>query len=223
MNKLDKKLILNIVIMLTVCTTTKAMPISVGTDSVEKADSLPRRHHDLAMTLNKKTGDKVMAYLNMGFLGSTNLLHGVQLNAMTSLAHQEMRGLQCAGLSNIGTGIKGVQLAGFSNVSLSSFRGIQIGGVTNISRGVEKGIQLTALANISSSYMRGLQIGAYNYADTLNGSQIGLFNACISHPRGVQIGLLNYSRDTTAHKIGLVNINPLTRIDVMAFGGNSNI
>lgn len=48
--------------------------------------------------------------------------------------------------------------------------------------------------------MRGLQIGAYNYADTLNGSQIGLFNACISHPRGVQIGLLNYSRDTTAHK-----------------------
>lgn len=222
MNKLDKKLILNIVIMLTVCTTTKAMPISVGTDSVEKADSLPRRHHDLAMTLNKKTGDKVMAYLNMGFLGSTNLLHGVQLNAMTSLAHQEMRGLQCAGLSNIGTGIRGVQLAGFSNVSLSSFRGIQIGGVTNISQGVEKGIQLTALANISSSYMRGLQIGAYNYADTLNGSQIGLFNACISHPRGVQIGLLNYSRDTTAHKIGLVNINPLTRIDVMAFGGNSN-
>lgn len=59
MNKLDKKLILNIVIMLTVCTTTKAMPISVGTDSVEKADSLPRRHHDLAMTLNKKTGTKL--------------------------------------------------------------------------------------------------------------------------------------------------------------------
>lgn len=49
MNKLDKKLILNIVIMLTVCTTTKAMPISVGTDSVEKADSLPRRHHDLSL------------------------------------------------------------------------------------------------------------------------------------------------------------------------------
>ena len=72
MNKLDKKLILNIVIMLTVCTTTKAMPISVGTDSVEKADSLPRRHHDLAMTLNKKTGDKVMAYLNMGFLGNSS-------------------------------------------------------------------------------------------------------------------------------------------------------
>ena len=73
MNKLDKKLILYIVIMLTVWTTTKAMPISVDTDSVEKADSLPRRHHDLAMTLNKKTGDKVMAYLNMGFLGSTRV------------------------------------------------------------------------------------------------------------------------------------------------------
>lgn len=67
MNKLDKKLILYIVIMLTVWTTTKAMPISVDTDSVEKADSLPRRHHDLAMTLNKKTEDKVMAYLNLGF------------------------------------------------------------------------------------------------------------------------------------------------------------
>lgn len=222
MKRLDKKLILYVVIMLTTWTTAKAMPSTLGADSVAQVDSLPRRHHDLALTLGKKTESKATGHLNMGFLGSTDLLHGVQLNAMTSLAHQEVRGLQCAGLSNIGTSIRGVQLAMFSNMSLSSFRGMQIGGVTNISRGVEKGVQLTALANISSSYMRGLQIGAYNYADTLNGSQIGLFNACIRHPRGVQIGLVNYSRDTTAHKIGLVNINPRTRIDVMAFGGNSN-
>lgn len=69
--------------------------------------------------------------------------------------------------------------------------------------------------------MRGLQLGGYNYADTLNGSQIGLFNVCVRHPRGVQIGVINYSQDTIAHKIGLVNVNPKTRIDYMFYGGSA--
>lgn len=189
---------------------------------IAERDSVSPRRHDLALSLGRHLPDKTIDNLNIGFIGGSDHLRGLQLNAMTSFVHSDMKGVQISGLSNVGSGIRGVQLSLFSNVSLTPFRGMQIGGVTNTSRGIEKGMQLSALSNVSSSYMRGLQIGAYNYADTLNGSQFGLFNACISHPRGVQIGLVNYSRDTTAHKIGLVNISPKTRIDVMLFGGNSN-
>lgn len=125
------------------------------------------------------------------------------------------------GLMNAVTEQKGVSVGAISNIN-RNLRGVQISGVTNISEGVEKGLQIAGAANISAGYMRGLQLGAYNYADTLNGSQIGLINVAVSHPRGVQIGLVNYTRDTIAHKIGLVNINPKTRIDLMAFGGNSS-
>ena len=216
-----KKLLYSL-LMLTICAHMGATPKLFCTDSVAQTDSLRHRRHDLALTFGGSGEAQRPATINVGLLGSAPYLRGVQLNAMTSMAMGEIRGAQLATLSNVGNDIRGVQLSAFSNVSLSAFRGVQVGGVINLSHGVEKGIQLSVLANISSSYMRGLQIGAYNYADTLNGSQIGLFNACISHPRGVQIGLVNYSRDTTAHKIGLVNINPKTRIDLMAFGGNSN-
>ena len=125
------------------------------------------------------------------------------------------------GLMNGVTLQKGISFGAISNVS-RTLRGIQLSGITNISSGVERGLQVAGAANVSASYMRGLQLAAYNYADTLSGSQIGLINVAVSHPRGVQIGLVNYTRDTIAHKIGLVNINPKTRIDYMAFVGNGS-
>ena len=125
------------------------------------------------------------------------------------------------GLMNAVTLQKGVSVSALFNIN-HSLRGIQMAGITNISSGVEKGIQIAPAVNISAGYMRGIQLAAYNYADSLNGSQIGLVNVAITHPRGVQIGLVNYTRDTIANKIGLVNINPNTRIDFMAFGGTSS-
>ena len=187
-------------------------------------DSTAHRHqyHDLALTSGKVVdGDKSLSWLNIGLLGNTDNLRGLQVNALTSFTGRSMYGLQVAGISNLANNMRGVQLSIFNNVSLSPFRGVQLAGITNISRGVKKGIQLSAMANISSSYMRGLQIGAYNYADTLNGSQIGFLNICTNHPRGVQIGIVNYSRDTVAHKIGLVNVNPKTNVDIMVYGGSS--
>ena len=69
--------------------------------------------------------------------------------------------------------------------------------------------------------MSGLQWGAFNYTDSLNGVQVGAFNVARKRPRGWQIGLINLSYDSIGHKIGLVNINPMTDIDVMAYGGSS--
>lgn len=127
---------------------------------------------------------------------------------------------------NIGlmTGVttqSGLSVGAISNVN-NRLKGIQLSGVTNISSGVDKGLQIAGAVNVSASYMRGLQIAPYNYADTLNGSQIGLVNVALNHPRGVQVGLVNYTRDTVARKIGLVNLNPKTRIDFMAFGGTTS-
>ena len=125
------------------------------------------------------------------------------------------------GLINGVTKQNGLSIGAISNIN-NRLRGIQISGITNISSGVDRGLQIAGAANVSASYMRGLQMAAYNYADTLNGSQIGLINVAQSHPRGVQVGLVNYTHDTIARKIGLVNINPKTRIDYMAFVGTGS-
>lgn len=158
---------------------------------------------------------------NVGLFGDVDSLHGVQLNAFTSVTRKEMRGVQIGGLLNMSKKMRGVQIAGLSNATTAPLRGVQIAGITNIAMGVKSGTQLSGVANICSSYMRGVQMGGYNYADSLNGWQLGLVNSCGSHPRGWQVGIINVSRDTKAHKLGLVNINPLTRVDLMTYMGTS--
>ena len=123
------------------------------------------------------------------------------------------------GLNNHTDTLRGFQLNAISNISLTPFRGIQLSALTNASRGMESGVQLAGMLNVTEGYMRGVQIGAYNYADSVNGTQIGIVNVAHSHPKGWQVGIINYTHDTIAHKLGLVNVNPNTDIDLMVFGG----
>ena len=115
----------------------------------------------------------------------------------------------------------GVQLSGVSNTSAHKFNGLQLSGVSNVTTGMDKGVQLSGILNVSSGMMRGMQWGAVNYADSLNGAQVGVFNIARRHPKGWQVGLINLSYDTIGHKIGLVNVNPTTNIDLMLYGGSS--
>ena len=159
----------------------------------------------IAVEIGRKTEDSLkVTSVSLGLIHHTDSLKGLQLNALTNIAQS----------------MKGVQVSGFSNISTTPFRGFQLSGISNISMGVERGMQLGAILNVSAGYMRGAQLGAYNYADSLNGSQVGLINIARSHPRGWQVGLVNITRDTIAHKLGLVNINPNTTIDYMIYGGN---
>ena len=146
----------------------------------------------------------------------TNLSIGITSHADT------IKGVQANMLSNWTASVKGLQLSGFSNISSSPLRGAQLSGVTNITMGVEKGLQAAGLLNVSSGDMRGLQVGAYNYAEELNGWQVGVFNVATSHPKGWQVGILNYSKDTEGRKIGLVNVSPATTIDLMGYFGTSS-
>ena len=143
---------------------------------------------------------------SLGLSHATDVLKGVQVNVLSNYAHS----------------MKGLQVSGFTNISASPMRGVQLSPVTNISMGVDRGLQAAALLNISSGNMRGMQMAIYNYADQLNGLQLGVFNVATSHPKGWQVGIVNYSKDGGGRKIGFVNVSPATIIDVMAFGGTSS-
>ena len=142
----------------------------------------------------------------VGIVSVQDTTKGFQLGIISSIAEE---------------GGHGVQLAGVSNMSAHTFNGLQLSGVSNISSGMDRGLQLSGILNVSSGMMRGWQWGAVNYADSLNGVQIGAFNIARRHPEGWQVGLINLSYDTIGHKIGLVNINPSTVIDLMMYGGSS--
>ena len=137
-------------------------------------------------------------------------------------AQDTVKGFQFGLISSVTTeGGHGFQFGGVSNTSGHTFNGLQIGGVSSITQGMDKGLQMSSILNISSKRMNGWQMGTVNYADSLNGAQIGILNVTRKHPQGWQVGLVNLSYDSIGHKIGLVNINPATHIDVMVCGGSS--
>jgi hypothetical protein len=146
---------------------------------------------------------------------------GIQLSGMVNVAAGDLRGVQLSGVANTSRYLHGFQLSGFSNITGDRFFGMQVCGIANIAVRVNKGAQMAGVMNVCASKIRGCQLATYNYADTLDGSQLGLINICVHHQHGVQIGLINYSRDTVAHKVGLVNVNPNTRIQMMVYGGTS--
>ncbi|WP_288276913.1 DUF3943 domain-containing protein [uncultured Prevotella sp.] len=137
-------------------------------------------------------------------------------------AQDTVKGFQFGLISSVTTeGGYGFQFGGVSNTSGHTFNGLQIGGVSSITQGMDKGLQMSSILNISSKRMNGWQMGTVNYADSLNGAQIGILNVTRKHPQGWQVGLVNLSYDSIGHKIGLVNINPATHIDVMTYAGSS--
>ena len=137
-------------------------------------------------------------------------------------AQDTVKGFQFGIISSVAPdGGHGFQFGGVSNTSGHTFNGLQLGGISNITQGMDKGLQLSGILNVSSDLMKGWQFGAVNYADSLNGTQIGFLNVARRHAQGWQVGIINLSYDTIGHKIGLVNINPTTDIDVMMYGGSS--
>ena len=155
------------------------------------------------------------------------LLAVVNVKAQTSpvgiLSGQDtVKSVQFGVISSVAiNGGKGLQFGTFSNVSGGMFSGLQLSGINNITHGMNKGLQLSPLLNVSSGKMNGWQMGAINYADSLNGAQIGVFNVARKRPKGWQVGIVNLSYDSIGHKIGLVNINPSTTVDYMFYGGSS--
>ena len=133
-----------------------------------------------------------------------------------------VKSVQLGVISSVATdGGHGVQLSSLSNTSAHKFNGLQLSGISNITTGMDKGLQLSGILNVSSAMQHSLQLGTINYADSLNGAQIGVLNIARKRPKGWQVGLVNLSYDSIGHKLGLVNVNPMTTVDVMLYGGSS--
>lgn len=153
-------------------------------------------------------------------VGTVKAQHGLSIDIGNRHAEDSTRvSYFSLGLNNHTDTLRGAQLNVISNISLSPLKGLQLSACTNISRGMDMGVQLAGMLNVTEGYMRGVQIGTYNYADSVNGTQVGIINVAHSHPKGWQVGVINYTHDTIAHKVGLINVNPNTVIDLMAFVG----
>jgi hypothetical protein len=153
---------------------------------------------------------------------ASHAVHAQNFPVGIASTQDTVKAVQFSVISSVATdGGHGLQLSGVSSTSASRFNGLQLSSVSNITNGMNRGLQLSGILNVSSAMMRGWQWGAVNYADSLDGVQIGAFNVARKRPRGWQIGLINLSYDSIGHKIGLVNINPKTNIDFMLYGGSS--
>lgn len=153
---------------------------------------------------------------------SIQRMSGLQLSGIMAEANQ-MNGLQLSGVANLANTVKGMQISPFANVALGTVRGVQLSAISNTTQNLHHGLQLSALANITSGEMSGLQLSGYNYAGNLRGVQVGILNVDGTEGNGLQVGLVNFSHETSSHHFGLVSINPTTRIDILAFLGNTSI
>lgn len=149
---------------------------------------------------------------------------GANITGGVNIIGKDADGVTLGGLINIfGNNSNGAQISGIANITGENTNGIAVGGLMNISGKDLNGIQLSSLINVAGDNMRGMQLSLCNYSTKLHGVQIGLLNLNEgSKARGVQVGLVNHSKDSTSTiKIGLANITPNTRIQMLAFGGNT--
>lgn len=181
-----------------------------------------RRISNIAVGMNHYHDSILTSRLNVGLVSEVDSLRGLQVGFLYGGIRHSAHGALISGVANAAHAVNGIQLAGFSNLAFTPLRGLQFSTFTNTAMGLNGGMQLTGLSNISTGETRGLQIAAYNYADTLRGTQIGLFNLAIARPKGVQVGFVNYSRDAQTRRYGLINLSPATRIDYMGFAGTSS-
>jgi hypothetical protein len=131
--------------------------------------------------------------VSAGGMNYTTSLYGGQFG-LVNTAQKSLSGLQAAGLMNLSDHIKGIQLhAGILGNGAVDVDGAQVVCLLgyNLTDDVN-GVQAAAFGfNYANETVNGVQVAMlYNYANKINGLQLGLINAC-EHLTGVQIGLVN--------------------------------
>ena len=169
------------------------------------------------------TGKRFDGLMLAGLMNvSAEEMNGVQLSSLINTSGDRLNGVQLSLLGNVGSDVVGVQSSVISNIAASRVKGVQLAGVANIAFNVDKALQFSSLTNVCLDDMDGIQLALGNYAENVDGVQIGLVNISTGKVRGWQFGIVNHSKDTTARKIGLVNVTPRTKIQAMIFGSNTS-
>lgn len=104
---------------------------------------------------------------------------------------------ECQNFDGLDLGLAG-RIKGHGN-------GLQSNAI-NIIDGDGLGLQGNWIVGFVKGEYDGLQVGAVNYADTMQGLQIGALYNGANYMQGLQIGLINTARTMIGVQIGLVNV-----------------
>ncbi|MCH2084945.1 MAG: STN domain-containing protein [Saprospiraceae bacterium] len=131
---------------------------------------------------------------------------GSQVSGLFNASEGKVQGVQVGGLFNLSGPADAVQTAGIFNTAKGNFSGVQVAGLFNTTAGHADGFQVAGLFNTAEedveTQVSGLMniaggdvsFGQFssllNYAQKVDGFQIGLINICDSIS-GTPIGLLN--------------------------------
>lgn len=155
-------------------------------------------------------GDNSTNYSNkfsLNILGGVNGgVDGAELGGLFNIDSGDVLGFQAAGVFNLNSeSLSGFQAAGVFNMNRSNSNGFQAAGVANINSDNTEGVVISGVANILSETTSGCAIaGAINYAESLDGVQVGTVNIA-QNITGVQVGIINISKDIKGVQVGLLS------------------
>ena len=119
-----------------------------------------------------------------------------QLSLIPDVAiHAKTTHIRGVSLSIWGENPQSALAIGVVNGSTGDSTGISLGLLANYAESYQ-GAHLAWIANYASARFTGLQMAAFNYAERLNGLQLGFINFAAATERGVQVGLINVMKST---------------------------
>lgn len=135
-------------------------------------------------------------WMNLGVFSCINDLNGFGFNILGSNTNKNVKGVQIAGISNlVGNDVKGIQFAGITNIIGSNMKGIFISGLVGITGNRMQGVSFSGLTNIVGNDTKGIMLGGVLNinGNNIKGVQIaGLSNICgINHVGFSLSSLLN--------------------------------
>jgi len=145
--------------------------------------------------------------LGIAFLGAHNSAEaaGFQLSLTPDIAiHADTTPIHGVSLNIWGQNPQRALALGFINGSSGDSSGVSLGLLANYAEDYS-GAHLSWFANYASGRFSGLQFGAFNYAETLKGVQLGWVNFAENVEKGLQLGLLNVIQDNVYWFGGMPN------------------
>ena len=116
---------------------------------------------------------------------------GFQLSLTPDIAiHEDTTPINGVTLNIWGQNPQSALALGLINGSSQASSGVSLGLLANYAEDYS-GAHLAWFANYASGRFSGLQCSAFNYAQTLNGVQLGWVNFAETVEKGLQVGLLN--------------------------------
>jgi hypothetical protein len=139
---------------------------------------------------------------------------GAQISAGLNIVRGTGRGLQLVGGCNVVDGSKageqngvyvGAQIAGGCNAVTGETKGLQLsGGINWAGRG--SGLQVAGGANVVTKDFTGFQLSTVNYADAVDGFQLGVLNVGRTSASGFRLGVVNVAGETHGFSFGVINV-----------------